>query len=71
MGEGWERGGRRCVGGERRWEKVWELGGRRCGRRCVGGGRRWEKVGEGWERVLENKRGCVDGLERVRENDRW
>ena len=55
VGEGggrrWERGGRRCVGDGRGWEKVRE-GRRVCvggGRRCEGGGRRWEKVCRGWE----------------------
>jgi hypothetical protein len=55
VGEGggrrWERGGRRCVGDGRGWEKVRE-GRRVCvggGRRCEGGGRRWEKVCRVWE----------------------
>ena len=30
----------------------------------------WERSGRRWERVLEDNRGCVDGLERVREDER-
>ena len=30
------------------------------------GERKWERGGRRWERVLEDSRGCVDGLERMR-----
>ena len=52
--------------GGRGWEKV-EEGWEKVGE----DGRKWERGGRGWERVVEVRRGCVDGFDRVREDDRW